>query len=100
MANDEVPADRHAPARNETVPTSRLGPHVVGQRVVVRHLLPGRTGPSGGPAMTDVLGVVETWADDRITVRREDGAVVEIATDEIVSGKPVPPPPPRRRPRD
>ena len=38
-----------------------LGPHCVGQRVVVRRLLPGQTGPSGGPAMTDLLGVMESW---------------------------------------
>ncbi len=39
-----------------------LGPHVVGQRVVVRRVLPGETGPSGGPALTDVLGVCESWS--------------------------------------
>jgi hypothetical protein len=50
--------------------------------------------------MTDVLGTCESWADGVVTVRREDGTVVEIATADIVSGKPVPPRPPRRRPRD
>ncbi len=43
--------------------------------------------------MTDVLGVCESWADGVATVRREDGSVVEIATADIVSGKPVPPRP-------
>lgn len=70
-----------------------LGPHVVGLRVVVRRVLPGETGPTGGPAMTDVLGVCESWADGLATVRREDGSLVEIATADIVSGKPVPPRP-------
>ena len=75
-----------------------LGPHVVGRRVVVRRVLRGETGPSGGPAMTDVLGVCESWGDGRCLVRREDGSTVEIATADIVSGKPVPPRPgPRRR---
>ena len=74
-------------------PASSLGPHVVGQRVVVRRVLPGETGPTGGPAMTDVLGVCESWADGIVVVRREDGSTVEIRTDEIVSGKPVPPRP-------
>lgn len=74
-----------------------LGPHVVGRRVVVRRLLRGETGPSGGPAMTDVLGVCESWRDGRCVVRREDGSTVEIATADIVSGKPVPPRPSRRR---
>ena len=38
-----------------------LGPHCVGSRVVVRRVLRGQTGPSGGPAMTDLLGVMESW---------------------------------------
>jgi ribosomal protein S18 acetylase RimI-like enzyme len=75
------------------VTRSGLGPHVVGQRVVVRRIVPGETGPTGGPAMTDVLGTCESWADGRVVVRREDGSTVEIRTDEIVSGKPVPPRP-------
>jgi GNAT superfamily N-acetyltransferase len=68
-----------------------LGPHVVGQRVVIRRVLRGETGPSGGPAMTDVLGICTTWGDGRAVVRTEAGEVVEIATADIVSGKPVPP---------
>ena len=42
-----------------TLPSS-LGPSCVGLRVVVRRALPGQTGPTGGPAMTDLrtgLGV-------------------------------------------
>ncbi len=70
-----------------------LGPHVVGLRVVVRRVLRGELGPSGGPAMTDVLGICESWEDGLVTVRRVDGSVVEIATADIVSGKPVPPRP-------
>jgi ribosomal protein S18 acetylase RimI-like enzyme len=68
-----------------------LGPHCVGQRVVVRRVLPGETGPSGGPAMTDLLGVMESWADGSTVVRAEDGTATEIAVRDIVSGKPVPP---------
>src|SRR6478736_3486190 len=85
MERDDVPTGRHA-----------LGPHVVGLRVVVRRILPGETGPTGGPAMTDVLGVCEAWADGVATLRRDDGTVVEIATRDIVSGKPVPPRPSAR----
>jgi ribosomal protein S18 acetylase RimI-like enzyme len=73
-----------------------LGPHVVGTRVVVRHLLRGQTGPSGGPAMTDVLGICESWEAGMLSIRREDGSVVEIRTADVVSGKPVPPRPPVR----
>jgi N-acetylglutamate synthase len=71
----------------------RLGPHVVGQRVVVRRLLRGETGPSGGPAMTDVLGMCTAWGEGRCVVVPESGEPVEIALADIVSGKPVPPRP-------
>ena len=70
-----------------------LGPHVVGQRVVVRRLVRGETGPTGGPAFTDLLGVMETWADGVTTIRDAEGAVTTIAVGDIVSGKPVPPRP-------
>ena len=71
---------------------------MVGQRVVVRRRLPGQTGPTGGPAMTDVLGECLSWADGEVAVRREDGEVVRFPTADIVSGKPVPPrPSPRLR---
>ena len=56
-----------------------LGPHVVGQRVVVRHVLRGETGPTGGPALTDVLGVCLAWGDGarrgRARSTRSDGPV-------------------------
>ncbi|MGI9157901.1 MAG: GNAT family N-acetyltransferase [Marmoricola sp.] len=80
--------DEGAPTRGHM-----LGAHVVGKRVVVRRVLPGRTGPTGGPAMTDVLGICESWANGRTVIRREDGSSVEIRTADIVSGKPVPPRP-------
>jgi ribosomal protein S18 acetylase RimI-like enzyme len=89
VAADQTPEDRTGIARS----TSGLGPHVVGVRVVVRRVLRREAGPTGGPAMTDVLGVCESWEQGRMTVRREDGSVVEIATADIVSGKPVPPRP-------
>lgn len=75
-----------------------LGPHVVGHRVVVRRLLPGATGPSGGPAFTDLLGVCTAWGDGVCVVQPETGPAVTIPLAEIVSGKPVPPrPSPRLR---
>jgi len=79
-----------------------LGPHVVGQRVVVRRVLRGEFGPSGGPAMTDVLGVCTTWGPDSCVVESDAGPVT-IALADIVSGKPVPPRPSVRHrvsPRD
>ncbi len=64
---------------------------LVGQRIVVRRVLPGERGPTGGPAMTDVLGILETWDDASISVRREDGELVTVEREHIVTGKPVPP---------
>lgn len=63
----------------------RLGPYVVGQRVVVRHLL------SDGRA-TDVLGVCLAWGEESL-VLDTDGGHVEIALATVVTGKPVPPRP-------
>ncbi len=45
--------------------------------------------------MTDVLGVMESWADGRTTIRPADGPLVEINVADIVAGKPVPPRPSR-----
>lgn len=60
-------------------------------RVVVRSRVPGETGPSGGPALTDALGVVEYADAHRIDVRRADGTLASIAREDIVTMKPVPP---------
>jgi ribosomal protein S18 acetylase RimI-like enzyme len=70
-----------------------LGPHVVGQRVVLRRLVRGETGPTGGPAFTDVLGVMESWDPEVAVVRPASGPPVRVAVADIVSGKPVPPRP-------
>ncbi len=76
-----------------TRPPPGLGPHCVGERVVVRRRLRGQTGPSGGPAMTDLLGVMESWTPVATTVRDAGGTLTEIPLADIVSGKPVPPRP-------
>lgn len=72
-----------------------LGPHTIGTRVVIRRVVPGERGPSGGPALTDVLGVMRSWYAGRTTIEREDGSLIEIEIADIVSGKPVPPRPSR-----
>ena len=62
----------------------RLGPHVVGQRVVVRHLLPdGRA--------SDVLGICTAWGADSLTIDRDGHGPVVVALADVVTGKPVPP---------
>jgi N-acetylglutamate synthase len=67
---------------------------VVGRRVVVRRVVRGETGPSGGPAMTDVLGTCTSWGDGVCVIEPDgDGPhdPVTIPLADIVSGKPVPP---------
>lgn len=59
----------------------------------MRRLVPGETGPSGGPALTDLLGVCLAWDATGCTVQPEDGPAVTIPLALIVSGKPVPPRP-------
>ncbi len=61
-----------------------LGPHVVGQRIVVRHLLPD------GSA-TDVLGTCTAWGTDSLTIDRDGHGPVEVALADVVTGKSVPP---------
>lgn len=56
-------------------------------------MVPGETGPSGGPAMTDVLGTCVRWSDGECVVQPETGAPVTIPLSLVVSGKPVPPRP-------
>jgi N-acetylglutamate synthase len=82
--------------RRQHVTKHMLGPHVVGQRVVVRRLLRGETGPTGGPAFTDLLGTCTAWGESTCIVVPESGVPVEIALADIVSGKPVPPRPSMR----
>lgn len=62
----------------------------VGRRVSLRRRLP--TGQ-----LSDVIGVLESWEDGVLTVRRRNGELVEVPRDIIVAGKVVPPAPPRRR---
>ena len=75
------------------------GSPALGQRVVVRSLVAGERGPSGGPAMTDVVGILEVADEREVVVRRRDGSRQHVARADIVAMKPVPPPPPPRPPR-
>lgn len=66
------------------VGSHQLGPHVVGQRIVVRHLLPdGRA--------TDVLGTCLSWSPSELVVDRDGAGPVAIRLADVVTGKPVPP---------
>lgn len=88
---EQVPST--VPSTRPSTGQHRLGPHVVGQRVVVRRLVPGEVGPTGGPAFTDALGTCTGWYDDHLTLLREDGEELAIPLALVVSGKPVPPRP-------
>jgi hypothetical protein len=68
----------------------RLTAADVGQRVVIRWLLPG------SDQMTDVLGILEAFDGESFTVRKRDGQLVVIPRARAVAGKVIPPPPPRR----
>lgn len=68
----------------------------VGQRVVVRHLA-GGVGPSGGPALNDVVGRVLEVDQESVTVQRRDGRMSVVTLSDIVTWKSVPDRPLRRR---
>jgi hypothetical protein len=72
------------------------GQPTAGQRVVVRSVVVGERGPSGGPAMTDVVGILELADDREVVVRRRDGTTKQVARADIVTMMAVPPAPPRR----
>lgn len=61
----------------------RVGPDDVGRRVTLR-----RREPNG---FRDAVGVLESWQDGVLTVRKRDGTLVEIAEETLVAGKVVPP---------
>jgi outer membrane lipoprotein SlyB len=76
-----------------------LDPELIGSRVVIRRVLRGETGPSGGPAMTDVLGDLTRWSPAELTVRRDDGSELIIDQADVVAAKQVPARPTARRRR-
>lgn len=65
-------------------------PEDVGRRATLRIRLPG-----GG--FSDIVGVLESWDNGVITVRRRDGAVTEVTANDVVASKVVPREPPPRR---
>lgn len=98
VGSNGSPEFRHVTKSSDDLGTGHnLGPQVVGVRVVVRRFVRGETGPSGGPAFTDLLGICETWGPESLTIRSEDGTLTEIPLADVVSGKPVPPRPSRFR---
>ena len=74
-----------------------IGRDSTGKRVVVRYVLPGR-GPSGGPAMTDVVGRLVEVDEDAASVERRDGSLARVPLADVVTWKVVPDRPRRTRP--
>jgi N-acetylglutamate synthase len=62
----------------------------VGRRVVIRSLVRGEKGPSGGPLMTDVVGFLREYGEGVAVVERRDGSLVRVALDDVVAAKPLP----------
>jgi len=46
--------------------------------------------------MGDVLGVLVSWSDGQVQLRRRDGVVVSVAEVDVVAAKRIGPPPERR----
>ena len=67
-----------------------------GRRMVVRHVVGGR-GPSGGPAMTGVVGRLVELTDDEARIERRDGSVARVPLADVVTWKVVPDRPTRTR---
>jgi hypothetical protein len=63
----------------------RVSPSDVGRRVTVR-----RRDPEG---FRDAVGVLESWRDGVLAVRRRDGTLTEIREETVVAAKVVPPAP-------
>ncbi|UOE22215.1 hypothetical protein NI17_023185 [Thermobifida halotolerans] len=70
--------------------THSVTPDDTGQRVTVRFRLPdGR--------FRDIVGVLESWHDDVLVLRRRDGSVAHVDAGDVVASRVVPRQPPRRR---
>ncbi|WP_238154754.1 GNAT family N-acetyltransferase [Kribbella soli] len=54
----------------------------IGHRVVVRHRIPG--------GLTDVIGVLQAWTPELVTVRHADGALHEIPASDVTAAKTIP----------
>lgn len=72
---------------------TEVGPEHVGRRVTIRH----RVQEDGRQMVTDVVGHLRAWEDDRLQVERRDGSLVEVDADAIVASRLIPDAPPRRR---
>jgi GNAT superfamily N-acetyltransferase len=61
---------------------SDLGVRDIGHRVVVRHRIPG--------GLTDVIGVLQAWTPELVTVRHADSTPHEIPAADVTAAKTIP----------
>lgn len=66
-----------------------MTPADVGSRVTLRRRVED--------GVSDVVGVLESWSEGVLSVRRRDDVVVTVAEVDLVAGKVVPPPVERPR---
>jgi hypothetical protein len=64
-----------------------ITPADIGARITTRRRV------SGG--FSDAVGILESWADGVLLVRKRDGTIVEIPEEVLVAAKVVPAAPPR-----
>ncbi|GAA1772611.1 hypothetical protein GCM10009834_33810 [Streptomonospora arabica] len=67
-----------------------LTPGDIGRRATVRLRLSG-----GG--FRDIVGVLESWQDGLLRLRRRDGNVTEVTAEDVAGSRIVPQRPPTRR---
>jgi ribosomal protein S18 acetylase RimI-like enzyme len=67
----------------------RFGPADVGRRITLRRRLPDV--PPGEPDLGDVVGVLESWIDGVLSLRRRTGEVVQVPAATVVAGRVVAP---------
>lgn len=73
---------------------AEVGPHHVGRRVTIRHLVDD----DGTDRPTDVVGFLRSWDDaGRIAVEKRDGTTVRLRADRLVASRLLPDTPPTRR---
>ncbi|KAB8191259.1 hypothetical protein FH608_032235 [Nonomuraea phyllanthi] len=61
--------------------------HDIGARITTRRRVPG--------GFRDAVGILVSWEDGLLKVRKRDGTLVEIPEDTLVAAKVVPAAPPR-----
>lgn len=73
-----------------------ITPDDVGKRISARARIPAAPGE---PSTTDTLGHLRSWADGLLRIERRDGTIAEIAEDDLLAARVIPPAPPTRRTR-